>query len=244
MDSTSTKRKHQLRAKPGRAAGEDFPVDKRPERLVWRAPEENSRHVLDRLRSSRTTPLTLIGQNRLPRALVVRRPYHLHTQQRGANVTGPQRGLLLSPRRKGINRNNSNHSRLSDQAITTLGKTMATDDKKTSSAPKNGAAEKKRVAAKKDEAQPKDKTTPDADRSKAESGEKLPAYPQVIVGARAKNRLRKHIGITGTLFSRTRKSGKDQRAGIAAQSRLTRNCESVAAKLSLFVAWKKPTGSI
>src|SRR5580704_12171785 len=29
------------------------------------------------LRSSRTTPLTLIGQNRLPRALVVRRPYHL-----------------------------------------------------------------------------------------------------------------------------------------------------------------------
>ena len=35
---------------------------------------------------------------------------------------------------------------------------MATDDKKTSPAPKNGAAEKKEVAAKKDEGQPKDKT--------------------------------------------------------------------------------------
>ena len=49
---------------------------------------------------------------------------------------------------------------------------MASDDKKTSPAPKNGAVEKKAVAAKKDEGQPKDKTTPDADRSKAESGEK------------------------------------------------------------------------
>jgi hypothetical protein len=49
---------------------------------------------------------------------------------------------------------------------------MSTDDMKTSPAPKNGAVEKKAVAAKKDEGQPKDKTTPDADRSKAESGEK------------------------------------------------------------------------
>jgi hypothetical protein len=49
---------------------------------------------------------------------------------------------------------------------------MSADDKKTSPAPKNGAVEKKAVAAKKDEGQPKDKTTPDADRSKAESGEK------------------------------------------------------------------------
>jgi hypothetical protein len=48
---------------------------------------------------------------------------------------------------------------------------MARDDKKTSPAPKNGAAEKKEVAAKKDEGQLKDKTTPDADRSKAESDE-------------------------------------------------------------------------
>jgi hypothetical protein len=59
----------------------------------------------------------------------------------------------------------------------TLGKTMATDDKKTSPAPKNGAVEKKAVAAKKDEGQPKDKTTPDADRSKAESGEKAAGSP-------------------------------------------------------------------
>ena len=48
---------------------------------------------------------------------------------------------------------------------------MSTDDKKTSPAPKNGAVEKA-IAAKKDEARPKDKTTPDADRPKAESGEK------------------------------------------------------------------------
>src|SRR6516225_3163671 len=34
---------------------------------------------------------------------------------------------------------------------------------------------------------------------------KLPAYPQVIVGARAKNPFRKHTGITGTPFSETRK---------------------------------------
>ena len=54
---------------------------------------------------------------------------------------------------------------------------MSTDDKKTSPAPKNGAVEKKAVAAKKDEGQPKDKTTPDADRSKAESGEKAANSP-------------------------------------------------------------------
>jgi hypothetical protein len=54
---------------------------------------------------------------------------------------------------------------------------MATDDKKTSSAPKNGAVEKKAVAVKKDEGQLKDKTTPDADRSKAESGEKAASSP-------------------------------------------------------------------
>jgi hypothetical protein len=59
----------------------------------------------------------------------------------------------------------------------TLGKTMATDDKKTSPAPKNGAVEKKADAAKKDEGQSKDKTTPDADRSKAESGEKTAGSP-------------------------------------------------------------------
>jgi hypothetical protein len=54
---------------------------------------------------------------------------------------------------------------------------MAGDDRKTSPAPKSGAAEKKEVAAKKDEGQPKDKTTPDAGRSKAESGEKAASSP-------------------------------------------------------------------
>ena len=54
---------------------------------------------------------------------------------------------------------------------------MATDDKKTSSTPKNGGVEKTAVAAKKDEGQPKDKTTPDADRSNAESGDKTAGSP-------------------------------------------------------------------
>jgi hypothetical protein len=67
--------------------------------------------------------------------------------------------------------------RRSKSGKSTLGKTMAGDDKKTSAAPKRGAAEKKEVAAKKDEGRPKDKTTPDADRSKAESGEKAASSP-------------------------------------------------------------------
>ena len=54
---------------------------------------------------------------------------------------------------------------------------MAGDDRKTSPAPKSGAADKKEVAAKKDEGQPKDKTTPDANRSKVESGEKAATSP-------------------------------------------------------------------
>jgi hypothetical protein len=82
---------------------------------------------------------------------------------------------------------------------------MAGDDRKTSPAPKSGAADKKEVAAKKDEGRPKDKTMPDADRSKAESGEKAASSPSGYSRARAKNRFRKHIGITGTRFTRTRK---------------------------------------
>ena len=57
---------------------------------------------------------------------------------------------------------------------------MASDDKKTktSPAPKNETVVKKEAAAeKKDEGQPKDKTTPEADRSKAESGEKAAGSP-------------------------------------------------------------------
>ena len=42
---------------------------------------------------------------------------------------------------------------------------MASDDKKTSPAPKNETAVKKDAAAKKDEGQPKNKTTSDADPS-------------------------------------------------------------------------------
>ena len=54
---------------------------------------------------------------------------------------------------------------------------MASDDKKTSPAPKSGAAEKKEVTAKKDEGQPKDKSTSDAELSKDEGGEKAPDSP-------------------------------------------------------------------
>ena len=53
---------------------------------------------------------------------------------------------------------------------------MADDDKKTSPAPKNETAAEKK-AVKKDEGQPKDKTALDADRSKAESGEKAASSP-------------------------------------------------------------------
>ena len=49
---------------------------------------------------------------------------------------------------------------------------MASDDKKTSPAPKNETAVRKEAAAKKDQGQPKDKITSDADLSKAEGGEK------------------------------------------------------------------------
>ena len=54
---------------------------------------------------------------------------------------------------------------------------MPTDDEKTNPASKNGDVEKKAVAAKKDEGEPKNRTTPDADRSKAESGEKAAGSP-------------------------------------------------------------------
>jgi hypothetical protein len=53
---------------------------------------------------------------------------------------------------------------------------MATDDKKTSPRPKM-APSKKSGRCEKKEGQPKDKTTPDADRSKAESGEKAAGSP-------------------------------------------------------------------
>ena len=54
---------------------------------------------------------------------------------------------------------------------------MASDDKKTSPAPKNETAVRKEAAAKKDQGQPKDKITSDADLSKAEGGEKTAKSP-------------------------------------------------------------------
>ena len=54
---------------------------------------------------------------------------------------------------------------------------MASDDKKTSPAPKNETALNKETAAKKDEGQPKGKTTSDADLSKIEGGEKAANSP-------------------------------------------------------------------
>jgi len=49
---------------------------------------------------------------------------------------------------------------------------VASDDKKTSPAPKNETTVKKEAAAKKVEGQPKDKTKSDVDLSKVEDGEK------------------------------------------------------------------------
>jgi hypothetical protein len=104
--------------------------------------------------------------------LKIRKP---RENRRGARLTDGR--LLLSPSRKGINPNYSNQIRFIRSGKTALGKAMASADKKTSPAPKSGAAEKKEVAVKKGEGQPKDKTTLDADRSKAESGEKAASSP-------------------------------------------------------------------
>ncbi len=54
---------------------------------------------------------------------------------------------------------------------------MASNDKTTSPAPKNGTAVKKEAAAKKDEGQGNDKTTSDTDLSKPEGGEKTANSP-------------------------------------------------------------------
>ena len=84
-------------------------------------------------------------------------------------------------------------------------KTMARDDKKTSPAPKSGAAEKKRSLRKKTRASRRTRPRQMQTDRRLRAVRKLPAHPQVIVGARAKNRFRKHIGITGTRFTRKRK---------------------------------------
>jgi hypothetical protein len=76
-------------------------------------------------------------------------------------------------------------------------------------------------------------------RLKGINSRNLPAHPQVIVGARAKNRFRKLIGITGTRFTRKRKRRSGNwinGANIAYLSEpkdFTPNYESAAAKLSL-----------
>ena len=84
-----------------------------------------------------------------------------------------------------------------------LGKTMSSDDKKTKTnpVPKNEVAPKK-----KDEAAPKNKSTSGADLSKTEGGEIAENHPQAIAGVRARNRFLKHIRITGTRFTRKRRS--------------------------------------
>jgi hypothetical protein len=82
---------------------------------------------------------------------------------------------------------------------------MARDDKKTSPAPKSGAAEKKEVAAKKDEGQPKDKTTPDADRSKVESGEKAASSPSGYSRGEGQKAVSKAYRDNWTRFTRKRK---------------------------------------
>ena len=95
---------------------------------------------------------------------------------------------------------------------------MARDDKKTSPAPKNGAAEKKRSLRKKTRASRRTGPRQMQTNRRPRAVRKLLA--QVIVGARAKNRFRKHIGITGTRFTRKRRSGnRINGAGIAVSQR-------------------------
>jgi hypothetical protein len=73
---------------------------------------------------------------------------------------------------------------------------MATDDKKTGPAPKNGAVEKKAVAAKETRANRRTRRRQMPTDRRLRAVRKLLALPQVTVGARAKNPFRKHIGIT------------------------------------------------
>ena len=86
---------------------------------------------------------------------------------------------------------------------------MASDDKKTSPAPKNGAVEKKRSLRKKTRANRRTRRRQMPTDRRLRAVRKLPTHPQFTVGARAKNRFRKHIGITGTLFLGTRKIRSD-----------------------------------
>jgi hypothetical protein len=81
---------------------------------------------------------------------------------------------------------------------------MARDDKKIIAAPKSSAAEKKRFLRKKTRANRRRRPRQMRTNRRLRAVRKLPARHRVIIGARAKNRFRKHIGITGTLFSQTR----------------------------------------
>ena len=113
-----------------------------------------------------------------------------------------------------INPNSSNRwmnfsgsSPCSDKSA--LGKTMASDDKKTktSPAPKNEAAVKKEAAAKKKtRASRRTRARQVQTYPRLRAARKLPTYPQVIVGAKAKNRFRKLIRITGTRFTRRKRN--------------------------------------
>ena len=82
---------------------------------------------------------------------------------------------------------------------------MAGDDKKTSAGPKNVAAEKKEVAAEKTRASRRTRTQQMLTDLRLRAAGKLPARPRLTIGARAKNRFRKHTEITGTRFTRRRK---------------------------------------
>jgi hypothetical protein len=99
-------------------------------------------------------------------------------------------------------------------------------------------SKKKAVAAKKDEGQPKDKTTPDADRSKAESGEKAAGSPTGYSRGEGQKPVSKAYRDNWTLFSGTRKrrSGNGSMVSLylsESKANFTLKYESVAVKLSL-----------
>ena len=78
---------------------------------------------------------------------------------------------------------------------------MASDDKKTSPAPKN----EKEAAAKKDQGQPKDKITSDADLSKAEGGEKAAHASSGYSRGEGQKPVSKAYKEIGTRFMRKRR---------------------------------------
>ena len=111
----------------------------------------------------------------------------------------------------------SNQRPLSDQAINIRKNHVLRTIRKLALRPKMAPLKKKRSLRKKTRANRRTRRRQMPTDRRLRAVRKLPAHPQVTVGARAKNRFRKHIGITGTLFlgKRKRRSDNESMDGIA-----------------------------